>query len=142
MSIKLIKTVNFGSGKGSLTTVGYRLLDSAGTLSGSRVTAGIGEVLSAAGIYSASVYFSTAFSGSILWDTGEGTPTYATEDYNGIEENVDYTRHIQAGRWLIHTGTYEMIFYREDNETEIARYSLKDRSGAPNFEEVFERVKK
>ena len=142
MPIRLTKTVNFGGNKGSLSTVGYRIIDSVGATSGSRITANVGEVLAGSGIYSGSVYFTNSFSGSVLWDTGEATPTYASEDYNGLEEDVDYTRHIQAGRWLIHTGTFEMIFFREDNETEIARYSLTDRSGDASFDEVFERVKK
>ena len=141
MSIKLSKTVNFGGGKGSLSTVGYRLIDSVGSVSGSRVTAGVGEVLAGSGIYSGSVYFTETFSGSILWDTGEASPTFASEDYNGLDETIDFTRHITAGRWQIDKDAFEMIFYREDNQTEIARYSLKDREGDPSFTEVFDRIK-
>jgi hypothetical protein len=138
-SINLVKSANFGSGKGSLSTVGYRLLDTNGTLSGSRVTSGIGEIIGGSGIYSASIYFTSTFSGSILWDTGEGSPSYATEDYNGNDYKIDFTRHITTGRWTIDNATREMIFYKEDNDTEIARYELFDENGAPSVSSVFDR---
>ena len=139
MPITLTKTVNFGSGKGSLSTVGYRLLDSVGTLSGSRITSGVGEVLGGSGIYSASIYFSTAFSGSILWDTGGSSPTFASEDYNRVEEHIEYTRNHTAGRWLIDEDEKQMIFYKEDNATEVARYNLFDEDGNASVTSVFER---
>ena len=150
MSAKLVKTANFGTGKGALATVGYRLFRSDGSLSGSRITAGIGEVLSGAGIYSSSIYFSDNFSGSILWDTGELSPTYASEDYspsidnlsktvNLISGSVDFTKNHSAGRWKLVEEDYQMIFYKEDNVTELARYDLFDGSGSPSVSAVFER---
>ena len=140
-TINLVKSVNFGSGKGSLTTVGYRLVNKDGSLSGSRVTSGVGEILSSAGIYSASIHFTNTFSGSILWDTGESTPTYATEDYNGIDFNIEFTKDLTAGRWKIDEENKQMIFYKEDNSTEISRYNLFDESGAASVSSVFDRRK-
>ena len=96
MAITLTKSVNFGSGNGSLSTVGYRLLNTAGTLSGSRTTSGVGEILDGSGIYSASIYFSNNFSGSILWDTGASTPQYATEEYHYIEEQISFIKAIEG----------------------------------------------
>ena len=105
MALDIVKTVNFGSSKGSLTTVGYRLCSVDGSLSGSRTTSGVGEVLTGVGIYSASIHFSTNFNGSILWDTGGSSPTYATEDYNPaidlMSASIDFTRHISSGRWVM-----------------------------------------
>jgi len=121
--------------------VGYRLLDSLGSLSGSRVTSDIGEILSGTGIYSSSIYFSTNFSGSVLWDTGESTPTYATEEYNPQPEHITLAKDIHAGRWVIDQSTKQMIFYKEDNNTEVIRYNLKDKDGNGSVENVFERVK-
>jgi hypothetical protein len=140
-TIDLVKSVNFGSGKGSLSTVGYRLVNKNGSLSGSRVTSGIGEVLSNAGIYSASIHFTSTFSGSILWDTGESTPVYATEDYNGTDFKIERTKDLTAGRWKIDEDTKQMIFYKEDNTTEISRYNLFDESGAASVSSVFDRRK-
>ena len=141
-SIKLVKTVNFGSGKASLTNVGFRLMNLDGSLSGSRITSGVGEVLNGVGIYSASMYFTDTFSGSVLWDTGESTPRYASEDYNGIENKIDLTKSLTSGRWTIDNSLKEMIFYKDDNTTEIARYELFDESGSPSVSSVFDRKKK
>ena len=88
MAITLVKNVNFGSAQGSLSTVGYRLFWLDGTLSGSRTTSDVGEIFADTGIYSSSIYFSTDFSGSILWDTGGSAPTYATEEYNPQPEQI------------------------------------------------------
>ena len=145
MAQTLIKTVNFGSSKGSLATVGYRIYNSAGTLSGSRITAGVGEILAGTGIYSASVYFADHFNGSVLWDSGDSTPIYASDEYSPVMDlmsaSIDFTKHISAGRWKIDTTNSRMIFYKDDNETEIARFSLTDDSGDPSTDSVFERTK-
>jgi len=148
VSINVIKTANFGSGKGSLSTVGYRMYNSSGVLSGSRITGSVGEVLAGAGIYSGSVHIADNFIGHILWDTGEATPTYATEDVDNIlhtlsmvSSSVDFSRHIGSGRWKMDKSTSQMIFYKEDNLTEIARYDLTDESGNPSTTSVFERNK-
>tara|TARA_R110000824_G_scaffold401631_1_gene613323 strand:+ start:2075 stop:2515 length:441 start_codon:yes stop_codon:yes gene_type:complete len=140
-----IKTVNFGSSKGSLTTIGYRLYATDGALSGSRITAGVGEILVSAGIYSASVHFASHFEGSILWDTGESSPTYASEDYSPVlqlvSESIDHTKHMTAGRWKLDSSTKQMIFYKDDNSTEIARFDLTDENGDGSVSSVFERTK-
>ena len=141
MSITLTKSVNFGSGNGSLATVGYRLLDTKGTLSGSRITAGVGEILAGSGIYSASVYFATSFSGSILWDTGASSPEYATEEYHSVEEQISFIKSIEGGRWKIDTSTNQMIFYKDDNTTKVATFDLKDSDGSASSSSVFERVR-
>ena len=140
MAFNLIKTVNFGSSRSSLTTVGYRLYSADGTLSGSRITLGIGEVLDGAGIYSASVHFADH-----LWDTGQSTPTYASEDYSPtldlLSSSIDHTKHMTAGRWKLDTSANQMIFYKDDNSTEIARFNLTDSDGKASTESVFERTK-
>ena len=148
MATNVIKTANFGSGKGSLSTVGYRIYNSSGNLSGSRVTSGVGEVLGGSGIYSASVHISEGFIGHVLWDTGESNPVYASEDIDNtlntlsaISSSVDATRQLTVGKWQILTSSNQMVFYKEDNTTEIARYNLFDESGVPSFSSVFERVK-
>mgnify|MGYP003646124094 CR=1 FL=1 len=140
--VRLVKTVNFGSGKASLSNVGFRLMNLDGSISGSRSTSTVGEVLVGAGIYSASIYFTNTFSGSILWDTGESTPSYASEDYNGIQNKIELTRQLTSGRWKVDNSSKEMIFYKEDNTTEIARYELFDESGSPSVSSVFDRRKK
>ena len=139
MSILLLKNVNFGSGKSGLSTVGYRLIHTNGSVSGSRVTTNIGEILAGSGLYSASVYFADNFSGSIVWDTGESSPAFATEEYNGINEKVEFIRDIEGGRWKIDSTTKEMIFFKQDNASEVARFGLSGSSGTPQVSNVFER---
>ncbi len=141
MSIKLLKTVNFGRGKKGLDSVGFSLFDTGGSISGSRSTSGVHEIGTNTGIYGCFVEFSNTFSGSILWDTGETPAAHAVEEYNGLEESVDRTLNLTAGRWKIDKDEFQMIFYKEDNVTEIARYDLMDGSEGPSFTEVFERRK-
>jgi hypothetical protein len=148
MATNIVKTVNFGSSKSSLSEPGYRVYSTAGEISGSRVTNNIGEVISGAGIYSASVHIADNFTGYILWDTGESTPTYASEDIdntlhtlNMLSSSIDFTRHMTSGRWKLDTDSNLMIFYKEDNSTELARFSLTDSEGNGTTTSVFERTK-
>jgi hypothetical protein len=48
---------------------------------------------------------------------------------------------IEGGRWRIDEATNQMIFYEEDNSTEVARFNLKDSSGSPASTSVFERTR-
>jgi len=139
MPITLVKSVNFGSGLTGLTTVGYRLFSSTGALSGSRVTSGVGEILGGTGIYSASVYFSSDFKGSILWDTGGSSPAYATEDYNPQPEQIDFIKNIEGGKWKLNKTTKIMTFYADDNQTVVAKFGMSGSDGSPSVENVFER---
>ena len=148
MAINIVKTVNFGTNKGSLSAPGYRIVSTSGLMSGSRVTNGIGEVISNSGIYSATVHIADNFTGHILWDSGESTPVYASEDIDNtihtlsmLSSSIDFTRQHQAGRWTIDTDTFQMIFYKEDNTTEIARYNLTDENGDESYTSVFTRTK-
>ena len=148
MPTNIVKTVNFGSSKSSLSSPGYRIYSTSGALSGSRVTSGISEVIANSGIYSATVHISDNFTGYILWDTGESTATYASEDIDNklhtlsmLSSSMDYTRQLQAGRWKMDKASKVMIFYKEDNTTEIARYSLTDENGQPTTTSVHERTK-
>lgn len=76
MNIQKNYSVNFGSNKTGLSSVGY-------TLSGSpRSTFGVSESVPGSGIYSAQIAHDIAFIGSIVWDTGEATPIFAVEDIN------------------------------------------------------------
>ncbi len=142
MSIKLLKNVNFGTNKKGLDTIGYRLYHIDGSASGSRVASNVNEVGSNTGIYSTVIEFSDHFSGSILWDTGESPAVYAVEDYNGVEQDIDVTRHMTSGRWEIDKINYRMTFYRENATDEVSSYDLFDSAGNPSFTEVFERKKR
>jgi hypothetical protein len=104
-----------------------------------RVTAGVHEVGVETGIYAARITFPTDFHGSILWDTGGAAPSYASENYSPLEEQTQFNYDISGGRWKIVNN--KMIFYKEDNVTEITRFNLLDDTGSPTMDDVHERVK-
>lgn len=158
MPLSQLRNVNFGSSKLNATGssgVGYQLLDFGGAPIASRTTSGVYQ--SAPGIYAAYIQFPDDFRGQILWDTGAAFPKtyYAADQYN-VEENdpkvastystvqqmsgvLNALYDIQYGRWKIENN--QMIFYKDDNLTEVARYDLFDENGTPTIEAVFERIK-
>lgn len=78
MSVSSYREVVFGIG--GLTTVGYQLFEPNGDPVGARITSGITERGTNTGIYGASVSLPDTFEGEIRWDTGGGSPIYASED--------------------------------------------------------------
>lgn len=89
MSLTLPKTCSMGASKtGLVGTIGVTLLNPDGTTKTARVTAGIYEI--GGGDYGVQIVFDDNWSGVISWDTGGGTPVYATEEYN-IEGLIDAT---------------------------------------------------
>lgn len=80
------KTVNFGSTKAGLTTVGYRIVPAdfegalADVLALPRVTAGVQEI--GGGTYRAKNV--PAGTGDIRWDTGDATPMVATDEQERV----------------------------------------------------------
>lgn len=62
-----------------------------------------------------------------------------TGTLGSIESKIDRLVNIEYGRW--HIINNQMIFYKEDNTTEVARFNLFDDSGNPTMDAVFERVK-
>tara|TARA_Y100000592_G_C5399356_1_gene282294 strand:+ start:142 stop:570 length:429 start_codon:yes stop_codon:yes gene_type:complete len=141
MSFRMLKSVNFGKGKGGLDTVGVSLYDAEGTISGSRITAGVHEVGSNTGIYACQLTFAANFSGSILWDTGESESVYASEQYNPTAERVKFNMDIAGGKWTMDSSTNQIIFYAADNTTEVARFNLTDSDGAGSVSSVFTRTR-
>jgi len=140
MALSIIKTANLGTGMAGQTgNVNYTLYWPSGNIYSTRSTTGIYEVVASSGIYGVNISVANNFSGSIVWDV-ESTSVYAVES---IEEDVNsrYTRELTAGKWKIDSSAKQMIFYKEDNTTEITRFDLKDRTGAASFTEVFERSK-
>jgi hypothetical protein len=146
MPVNLIKTVNFGTSKAGVSTVGYKLYNATGVQSGSRITSDVGEVTSNSGIYSASVHLAEGFTGYVLWDTGESTPVFASEDIDNVintltlvSSSVDFTKDMTAGRWKLDTSLKQMIFYKDDNSTVVARFGMSGSDGSPTVSEVHER---
>lgn len=157
MPITAVKSANFGKLRGGLLTVGYTLYDNLGAEVAARSTAGVHEVGIGTGIYAASVAFPDSFSGSILWDTGQGPDTvYASEEQNNtdsaasltddittiksaLDSDLTFVKDMIGGRWHIDHETAQMVFYKGDNSTEVARFNLRDKNNDPSYLSVFDR---
>jgi len=140
--IKLVKTVNFGKGLANLpANVYYSLYNTLGTATTFRSSGSIYQVGTGTGIYGSEISFSQNFSGSILWEVtaSNGNIVFASDE---VEIDSRLTRHFTVGQWEIDKTTNEMIFYQDDNVTEMGRFDLKDSTGAPSTGEVFKRIRK
>ena len=140
--VKLVKTVNFGKSLSDLpANVYYSLYDTLGSASIFRSSGSIYQVGSGTGIYGSEISFSQHFSGSILWEVtaSNGNVVFASDE---VEIDSRLTRHFTVGQWEIDKSTFEMIFYQDDNTTEMGRFDLKDSAGSPSVDEVFKRIRK
>ena len=54
-----------------------------------------------------------------------------------ITTDVSFIKSIEGGRWKIVSD--QMVFYKDDNVTEVARFDLFDETGNPSMDAVFER---
>lgn len=66
-----------------------------------------------------------------------GTFQVFDEDFDTLGIDLEFVRQIEGGRWRIINN--QMIFYEDDNVTEIARFNLFDQGGSPSSTDVFER---
>tara|TARA_A100001011_G_scaffold302454_1_gene316158 strand:- start:2707 stop:3141 length:435 start_codon:yes stop_codon:yes gene_type:complete len=138
--IKLVKTVNFGSAlTGRRDHVFYQTFDTLGTGSVSRTNTGVYE-LGSTGIYGAQLILSQSFSGSIVWEVTGSTSTvvFASDD---VEVDTRLTRHFTVGQWELDSASNQLIFYQDDNVTEIGRFDLENDSGSPSVDSVFKRIR-
>ena len=60
-----------------------------------------------------------------------------SDQIDTLETLVAFIRDIEGGRWKIENN--QMIFYKDDNVTEVARFNLYDADGTPAETDVFER---
>jgi len=102
----------------------------------SSTNTGVYELGASTGLYGVELNLSTQFSGSIVWSVTSAPSVFATEE---VKIDQKMARYIHTGRWIVDENTNEMIFYQDDNTTEIARYALFDRSGNSSIAELFER---
>lgn len=86
MAKSLLYTVNFGSSKTGLSTVGYTLYQVNGTVHTARTTSGVVE-FGTSGVYGA-IISRPDEDVLVLWDTGEGTPRYGSEDSRVLIDGI------------------------------------------------------
>tara|TARA_R110001583_G_scaffold7985_21_gene39031 strand:+ start:2245 stop:2676 length:432 start_codon:yes stop_codon:yes gene_type:complete len=135
--LKVLQTANLGSGLGGVSgSIRYALYDTLGAEKVSSTNSGIYELGSSTGLYGVELDLSTQFSGSIVWSVNGNSSAFATEE---VKIDQKLSRYIHTGRWVVDETSKEMIFYQDDNSTEIARYSLFNRAGVASIDELFER---
>lgn len=135
--MKVLQTANLGRSLGGVSgSIRYAVYDTLGVEKVASTNSGIYELGSSTGIYGVELDLSTQFSGSILWSVNGNANVFATEE---IKMDQKIARYIHTGRWQIEEANKQMVFYQDDNVTEIARFDLFDRSGAKSIDELFER---
>ena len=135
--MKVLQTVNLGKTlSANASNVRYSVYDTLGSIKVSATNSGIYELGTSTGIYGAELNLSTQFSGSILWSVINAPSVFATEE---IKIDQKMARYIHTGRWKIDKDEKQMIFYQDDNTTEIAKYELLDADGAASVTDLFER---
>ena len=135
--MKVLQTANLGRQLGGISgSIRYELYDTLGGQVVSATNTGIYEIGTSTGLYGVQLNLSTQFSGSIVWSVNGNTNVYATEE---VKIDQKMARYIHTGRWEVDENTNQMIFYQDDNSTEIARYALFDRNGQSSITELFER---
>lgn len=135
--MKVLQTANLGSGLSGISgSIRYALYNTLGVETVSSTNSGVYELGSSTGLYGVELNLSTQFSGSIVWSVSGNSSVFATEE---VKIDQKMARYIHTGRWVVDATSKEMIFYQDDNSTEIARYGLFDRSGAASIDELFER---
>lgn len=137
--MKVLQTANLGKGYADRTSdIRYSIYDTLGTETTSATNTGVYQLGTATGLYGVELNLNNRFSGSIVWSVDGNTSVYATEE---IKMDQKMARFIHTGRWIIDENTNQMVFYEDDNVTEIARYDLKDRDGNASITEIFERTR-
>ena len=135
--MKVLQTANLGKGYSGISgSIRYQLFDTLGTNVLSSRNTGVYELGTTTGLYGVQLDLSTQFSGSIVWSVNGNTRVYATEE---VKIDQKMARYIHTGRWLVDENTNQMVFFQDDNSTEIARYALFDRNGVSSIDELFER---
>jgi hypothetical protein len=67
------------------------------------------------------------------------TAVWAHSKANQISTDVTFIKSIEGGKWQINNN--QMIFYKEDNITEIARFNLYNENGVLSNTNIFSRVR-
>ena len=135
--MKVLQTANLGRSVGGISgSIRYQLFDTLGVSVLASSNTGIYELGTNTGLYGVQLDLSTQFSGSIVWSVNGNNNIFATEE---VKIDQKMARYIHTGRWQVDEDTNQMIFYQDDNTTEIAKYDLFDRNGNSSITELFER---
>ena len=68
-----------------------------------------------------------------------GNAVWSHADALQLLSNVDFISNIEGGKWSIESN--QMVFYEDDNVTEIARFNLFDKNGNPAVDNIYKRTR-
>jgi len=74
-----------------------------------------------------------------LHEATDGLIEAAQADLDALQTDITFLKDIEGGRWRMTAN--QMIFYKSDNITEVARFDLKDLTGNLAMTGIFERVR-
>lgn len=77
----------------------------------------------------------------ITVSTGSGLSPAQDTLLTQLGIDVSFIKSIEGGRWIIDTALNQMVFYKDDNTTEVARFDLKNELGSAVSTGVFERLR-
>ncbi len=107
-----------------------RLEIASDVIAGEIVVRGVGQISENSGsaVVSDSGLVNAQASADATWQHGSGVQ---------LLTDTDLIKQIETGRWRIESN--QMIFYEEDNTTEIMRFDLFDEAGDPANTDIFDR---
>ena len=82
------------------------------------------------------VIISGSTSPSIVYAEG-GESVWSVSEKDALINTVEFIKQFSSGKWKI--AGNQMIFYKDDNQTELMRFNLFDQYGIPAMTKVFER---
>jgi len=122
VSTTSFRLAQFGTGStGLVGTVGYALVNPDNTVNTARTTSGITERPSGSGTYAATVTLPNNFQGELRWDTGGGSPKYASEVVNqpSLPAVLALVQFGSSRTGLVGTVGYTLV--NPDNSVAVAR---------------------
>jgi len=103
-----------------------------------------GTLTAAGNIYKAAITFTSVGQYTAIYTTPAGyqnlTEIFTLEEQFGDKVTLDAIYNVEYGRWKIDTALDQLVLYKPDNSTEIARFDLKDATGSPTSDNPFERT--
>lgn len=78
---------------------------------------------------------------ALLSNASLSNAVWTTSEALELLTNIEYIKDVESGRWKMDTATNQMIFYKADNLTEVVRFDLFNKSGAPDTENIYERTR-
>lgn len=153
MAKKITYLVNFGTRKGGLATVGYTVYKKDGTLSKARSTDGVVEIGTSTGIYTAPIAIEEDSDAIVLWDTGDATILYSTEEYrsqlNTIQGETEHIRLIwntlrnQGEVWTKLIDDINKLYKKMDNlDNVVAGLDKRNMPKKEDFEKSIKAIEK